>query len=245
VNLSQNTRITDTDLARFTGLKRLHTLDFSDSSVTTAGINSLGDLPVLWEIDLERTKVDPEGIRGLTRFVSLRTVKTSTVPLTDEDAAFLAERTPNITGLFAPWSKITDAGLRSLLQKPQFHAGVFNGISDLGVEPLRSRQNMLLLHLYQCRVTRKGVEAIASCPNLSELKLTDNPNIDDACVTEIAKLSKLKRPVLSGTAITDSCVDDLTKLTNLKELVLPQATITPAALTRLRAALPACDIQLQ
>jgi hypothetical protein len=40
-------------------------------------------------------------------------------------------------------------------------------------------------------------------------------------------------------------VDDLTKLTNLKELVLPKAAITPAALARLRAALPACDVQLQ
>lgn len=101
------------------------------------------------------------------------------------------------------------------------------------------------LQLDDSHISRIGIEAIATCPQLYELTLKNGPLIDDACVAEIAQLSKLKRLVLSGTAITDGCVDDLTKLTNLKELVLPKAAITPAALARLRAALPACDVQLQ
>ena len=104
---------------------------------------------------------------------------------------------------------------------------------------------MFGISLLNCRVTRKGVDAIATCPNLTELSLTGSKAIDDGCVSELAKLTKLTRLRLEGTSITDTCVDDLLKLTNLTYLRLPQGNFTSAALARLRAGLPNCDVQEQ
>jgi serine/threonine protein kinase len=189
--------------------------------------------------------VDADGVRDLTRFGSLNTLVVNGIPVTDDDVEYLSDRLANLTALFAAGSKITDAGLRILLRNPGFRSGGFNAMTDFGVEAVRGRENIGALQLDNSHISRIGVEAIATCPQLFELTLKNGPLINDACMPDIVKLSKLKRLVLSGTAITDGCVDDLAKLTNLKELVLPTTTITPAALARLRASLPACDVQLQ
>ena len=85
------------------------------------------------------------------------------------------------------------------------------------------------------KLTEADLESVRSL-DLSDTKITD------AGLKELAKLQELRKLFLSNTKITDEGLKEMAKLQKLKFLHLIETKITDADVTKLKKALPNCNI---
>jgi hypothetical protein len=95
INLS-NSQITDTGMARLSGLTNLRELYLFDTDVTDAGLAYVQRLTNLEAIDLADTKVTDHGLEFLKSLRRLRTVHLNRTPVTDAGVADLRLRLPDV-----------------------------------------------------------------------------------------------------------------------------------------------------
>jgi hypothetical protein len=82
-----------------------------------------------------------------------------------------------------------------------------------------------------------GISNLRNLKNLKSLLVESETPISEKGMEEFGKLTQLEVLELSG-EITDDKVAYLKNLTNLKEIQFPECTVSPAAMKKLRVALP-------
>jgi hypothetical protein len=86
-----------------------------------------------------------------------------------------------------------------------------------------------------------GMSEIVRLPKLKRLVLVGT-DIGDAGMRHVGALTELEELDLWGTSVSDASVDVLAGLQKLKKLYLTDTQMTSDGISRLRDALPKCDI---
>ena len=87
--------------------------------------------------------------------------------------------------------------------------------------------------LRQTKIGDNGSSALAGMTRLAILDLSDNSQLGDKAVAQLARLDSLSQLVLAGTGVTDAGVKSLVELTGLKQLQLQGTAVSDAAVEHL------------
>jgi internalin A len=140
LNLNR-TKIRGAGLASLTGLSKLETLSLQETELQASEITSLAGLSGLRILHLAKTPVDGALIPLLADLPNLERLYLDETNISDDDiprlAAILAEKTPQVKGLFFDDTALSDASIES-----------FTGFSKL--------QNLALIHLGGTRISLEG-----------------------------------------------------------------------------------------
>jgi len=135
-------------------------------------------------------------------------------PLADSDVAAVL-RLPKLieVTLTGPWhgDEFTDAGFQLLMTHPKLQIfGCANRslITDSSAAALTVSSRIRWLCLNGCQITNKGVEYISEQTQLLNLNLA-NTKITTDCVSDLRKLTDLRRLRLTGNAFDESARAEL------------------------------------
>lgn len=164
----------------------------------------------------------------------LQLVDTKTRKVTDKDLQLLGglSETRAMT-LFAPGA--TPAGLAPLAEMSGLTELDLAGtsVTDGGLVHLKGMKQLRTLSLRQTKIGNNGISVLAGMTQLAILDLSDNAQLGDKAVAQLAKLNSLSQLVLSGTGVTDTGVKSLVELTGLKQLQLQGTAVSDAAVEHL------------
>jgi internalin A len=116
-HLNGGIRVTDLGIAKLASLKRLRQLDLSGSSITSAGLKSLGALPKLDRLSLWNAKgLDESAGAVLPTLRSLTVLDLSDTAVSDSTMRHLAAL-PRLHMLYLTDTHVTEAGLAEFRRK--------------------------------------------------------------------------------------------------------------------------------
>ena len=211
------TPVTDDSLAALAGLTRLEIFSLASTRCTGRGFRALGALQELRNLNFHYTPVDDEGLQEISRLTQLERIEIVHTQFTDAGAVHLA--------------KIT--GLRRL----QLGSRKATGASVASVAKLPVLRE---LDLHDGQATAEGVRHAAGISSLRVLRIYGA--IGDAGAAPLSRLVGLEELVVPNCGITDASVETLTTLKKLRRLELSGNKFSEAAVARLSAALPQCQI---
>jgi hypothetical protein len=111
-------QINDTGMAHLANLKQLQNLDLSSTNITDAGLVDLARMSSLESVNLRFCKVTDEGVSHLPGWTKLRHLNLSDTNITDAAMDTLT-RIPSLEHIeLADCYKLTDRGMRRLLELP-------------------------------------------------------------------------------------------------------------------------------
>jgi serine/threonine protein kinase len=145
IDLNQQTKVRDEDLARLRGVTSLRMLGLSYLTISDEGLLRLGPLRELENLFLVGT------------------------PVTDRGLAMLSG-SPNLTLLYLANTKITDVGLKEIGACKRLNELVLTGcpITDAGLKELHGLKFLRILHVQNTKVTFDGIAELESVlPNCS------------------------------------------------------------------------------
>lgn len=205
-------------------LKNLRELQLHYSDVTDAGMERVGACRTLHKLVLTAEHVTDRGLGQLANLKSLQEL------------------------ILAGMPAITDDGLSCLREMPELRR--LSIIRCPGIGPHLGKRleglHLEFLDLEQCRsVGDAAALGIAQLRDLKHLNLNFCEALGDAGIDQIAALAKLEVLTLHGVSrMSDVALASIARLKGLKVLHLPlhTAPITTAAIEKLKAALPGCEI---
>ncbi len=233
-------RLGDVGLRQLRHTKTIRHLELRDTAVTGAGLEVVGELPLLESLVLLDRDIGEEGLehlaalsklvllelsgpledpgmKGLGRLVGLRTLRLSHPQIDDRIAPELSQLTA-LEWLDLGHTQITDEGLEGLARLTRLRT----------------------LHLHHTRVTNRGLGYLAKLTALEELTLHSTDVVDEG-VANLASLAALQTLRLDRTLVTDACIDTLVQLRALRRLNLAHTVVTAPGVARLRE-LPALEV---
>jgi WD40 repeat protein len=210
----------DGHLALLENFPHLRSVGFSSNPITDAGLEHLGRLTELEEVNLNWSKVTPAGVLRLIKDrKKLRRLELSGVDLHDEDLTALQ-----------PLTSLELLNLRSTL------------ITDNGVAKLQSLTHLRILNISTNRghISDAALEALKPMTSLERLDL-DRTAITDAGLAHLKDMRQLLELQVAHTAITDAGLEHLQKLSKLRSLNSTGTKVTWAGREKLAKALPLLD----
>jgi serine/threonine protein kinase/Leucine-rich repeat (LRR) protein len=184
-----------------------------------------------------------------------------------DQAAAALSGLEHIKELFFNNRNVTDAGVLQISNLTTLTYVVLDGsrVTDVGLAALKKLENLERLSMKNTAVVGPGLVAIKDMTKLRELELNGCQQCNDLAMPHLAKLTSLARLDLRKTQITDAglaylrdlkslsrlevgprttdaSVSVLSGLTGLKQLDLQNTQISAAAVTKLKTALPTCQI---
>ncbi len=127
-----------------------------------------------------------------------------------------------------------------------------SSVKDDELEPLAGLKELRALDLKSSMVTGRGLKHLAKLPRFERLNLFNNIYVDAPGLAEVAKLPALRVLNLGScmhpfedeqrTGLTDAGVAKLAKCKALRLLNVSGNVITPAAVKKVRKALPGCKV---
>jgi Leucine-rich repeat (LRR) protein len=246
--------ITDSDmpaLARMTDLARLN---LSLTRISDRGLRALKTAPAIEDVNLYfAEQVGDEGAAILRNWKRLKRVNLRGTKITDSTLEALAG-VPSIEWLDIGWAQITDTGLDHLsaLTNLRWLTMGGNKLTDTALQFLRQMPQIEYLDiggtqrtdsgLWSLQLNEAGVQAIASVTELRELRAAGT-NITGRELAMLKTLAKLERLNLQGCKrVKDDAVETLAGFRQLHALDLKDTGVSEAAVARLRAALPECQV---
>ena len=143
-----------------------------------------------------------------------------------------------------------------------------DGLTDESLVFIGKIEGLRTLHLGDAQITNAGLKHLTGLRNLEVLDLGWTKDVGDVGLPLLSKLPNLKILGLGGTKITDAGLPLLTSFKSLRELRIPatgitdqglkaleackgletlqlgkKSKVTPAAIDRLKKALPACTVK--
>ncbi|MDA1012964.1 MAG: hypothetical protein O3A00_00755 [Planctomycetota bacterium] len=269
----RNERVTDGWLANLSGLTSLKKLDVANCQIKGDGLQHVGTLAGLRELNLTLTPVTDDGLVHLGKLTELRKLGLASTQCMGTGFAHLTalKKLESVNFHFTP---LNDAGLREIAKISISDRLWFahTHFTDRGAESLKS-----LTQLRRCGIGSKDAassgEAVASLANLplEDLALLDNqaspvglahasriktllrldasyaPKVGDAEMKLLAKMPRLQELLKIGSAqVTDDGLQALASLKSLKKLTLSgMKHITEAGVARLRDVHPKLVIVVQ
>lgn len=169
---------------------------------------ALQDLPpqpfVVKGVNLDRTKVDDEGLAHLAGLNDLEALRLNSTGVTDKGMIHL-KGLPKLALLELSFTKVGDEGMASVGTLADLHwlALDSNPVTDKGLFHLQGCQKMKSLRLNRLRITDDGLKSLEALSNLTLLELVATKVTDDG-MTTLAKLPRLRSVVLAETKVTEA-----------------------------------------
>jgi hypothetical protein len=175
---------------------------------------------------------------------------------------------PEMENLQLGGPQFNGSGLAALVASPKLHrlslkesrnisdAGSAVGLSGLSglefvsldhnpVETLPFVRKMTKLQTLDLAHTKiRNLSGIENCTALADFRASNTP-LSDSDVAPLAGLTQMKSMTLYGTNLSDASLVNFEAMAGLTSLNLTNTYVTAAGAAKLRAKLPACDIQIQ
>lgn len=240
---ASRTRVRDAGmhyLARLTGLR---SLDLSLTQVTHRGLAVVGALRSLRSLNLERVRVGDAGMKHLAGLEHLEELNLSQTGVTDVGVTELRS-CRRLTDLDLSCNPgITDAVIHSLECLPNLQDLTLGGTNVRGhvLGRLGTGGKLRFLILVSTPTDDLALTEIAQLETIDQLWLSFTA-ITDVGLPQLESLPKLDELRLWGTAVSDAGLESLEPLTGLRELWLGETSCTASGISRLKAALPGCNV---
>ena len=201
--------ITDESLKHLTALRQLRSLLLNETAITDAGLETVGQLVTLHNLDLRGCRVSNEGLTHLSGLRDLRALRLSgsNGATTVDDAGL-----PHIAGLkqlkvlALDFLWVSEEGLSQLAGLEQLEE-LYLAKTLVGDESLALLNHFPRLRkpaISQTQVTSAGLEHLAGLTALEDLDLSEDSQIFDEGMSHLSGLTALKRLNLWRVAITDA-----------------------------------------
>ncbi len=266
INFTKPTYWKDEDFDQLGTGDSLAHLEFQDLDLTERIITRLSDLQHLGILRLRYDEAKPRNLVQLNRLPHLKDLTLGGTLVGDEEVAML-RGLKNVCNLTVSGTQVTDAALQHVaeLDQLEFLSLIFTKVDGRGIVHLQKLKHLWSLHLPYTLANDAGTKAIAGLPNLTWLNL-GFAKIGDGCLDNVVGLGKLeilelnngtitgeglkklqvvsslRKLDLQGTLITDADVDQLASLNQLTTLLIGDR-LSAAAVARLQAKLPGCEIK--
>ncbi|MFO0804778.1 MAG: protein kinase [Gemmataceae bacterium] len=173
-----NTKLTDTELARFKDSKGLNSLRLENTAVTEAGLAHFKDCTGLTALNLYNTEVTEAGLATFKDCAGLRVL---------------------VLGL----SKATDAGLAHFKGCKRLTSLALDGtlVTDVGLANFKDCTGLLALYLRDTQITDTGLAHFKDCKGFVGINLI-NTQITDAGLAHLNDCKGLKLLEVKKTKVT-------------------------------------------
>lgn len=199
-------------------------------------VSSMEDLPdgpvVYYNVDLSKTKVPPQDLLHLEDLSKLATLRLDYTQIRDQDLSLL-KNMDELEFLHLNHTGITGEGCQDLLALPELNAISleYSKLTDAGLRVLSKIEPLRLLYVTNTDITNQGMQTIGEMKNLTKLKITGNPQLNDTGMAHLANLSKLEYLfAYQNPGITDAGLQHLQGLDSLHEISLSTTGITDEGL---------------
>lgn len=134
--------------------------------------------------------------------------------------------------------------LASLPRLKQIVLVGLDGVGDNVITSLAACKSLEHLSFDDCAMEfgESGVALLAELPKLRYLSLGSAPNVNDAAMRPIDKMTSLTHLLIGGTRVTDATVERIIRLPYLEEITLPES-VSAEARARITNAAPKCVIR--
>jgi hypothetical protein len=229
-----------------------------------APLAKLRDLRFLW---FQRCRFQPEAFMHLGDIATLRELRFQRCESLDDTALDGLGRLTNLSWLGIPGASISDEGMMKLAALDLSALNISDTpISDAGLLPLQKMTKVRNLELRRTNVTNYGMTILRRFPRMEHLALAgtkvsnsglgelqgmqelkylelQETQVGDKGLAYLKSLASLAELTLAGTPITDAGIEPLAQLAQLKTLDLSRTQVSASAITRLKQALPSCQIK--
>jgi tetratricopeptide (TPR) repeat protein len=234
------TKITGETFGQLKGLP-LRSLQLGDcEAFTDAGLAQVALLPSVESLQLSAPGLTDQGLVPLSA-MSLRDLHLTAAQLTDAAVEPLSK--VKVRQLVLRSTRVTSTGIEKL------KAALPNTIVEWHPDRLAATHWLgrgASVWLDRLSANAPAVRSAEALPRhdvrLVKISAAGNAAITDDDVAQLRHLRDLAVIDLSGTSITDAAIDTLASVPSLIELVLRDTKVSEAAMGRLRAALPRCEI---
>lgn len=233
----------DDVMIHLAGLPAVRSLLLNDTDVTDAGMQAIGKLETLTNLDLRGCAITNQGVSSLAGLSNLKALrfsgKSGKTDITDESMPSIGKLT-KLKVLALDFLKFAAGAeglshLNQLTQLQELYAAN-TLINDDSLEVIaRSFPTLKKLRAAASQVSDDGLAQIAKMSQLEELDVSENSQITDEGLVHLASMKQLKKLNLWRVQITDAGVEQLAGLTNLEWLNLDNvAYLSDAGLVHLK-----------
>ena len=250
----RGTKISDTGVQHLTGVKSLERLFIrplrdpgpiykppNPIGITDAALESIAKLKNLKCLSISHGKVSGEGFQHLSRLSRMEELYLQSTDIQDDDLAHL-KGLKQLREIMLWKSDVSDAGLTHLSHLPNLENVylVKSKITDDGLRMLTTNHKLQIIDVSSTKITDKGLIGFEKLQSLVELRLFDTQISDDG-LPPLKSLKSLRDLDLGQTSITDVGLKQMESWKHLRNLKVSAANkVSPAAVLRLRNALPKC-----
>jgi len=268
----RNEKVTDEWLKRLSGVSTLRRLDLANCAIQGDGLQHIGGLTGLRELNLTLTPVKDDALKHLAGLAELRSLGLASTqcngtgfqhlktlkklenvnfhftPLNDDGLRAIAE-VPISGRLWFAHTKFTDEGAVSLEKLTQLkRCGLGSTAKGSSGEAVAALAKLPLedLALLDNQASPVGLAHAAKLATLRKLDVSHAPAVKDESMQLVAQMPSLEEFKLGSALITDEGLQSLAASRSLKKLSLSGLKgITPAGIEKLRKAQPKWVIEVK
>ena len=246
--------VSDADMPRLARMPDLRRLDLSLTRLSDQGLRALKSAPAIEELNLYfAEQITDEGASVVRNWKHLKKLNLHGTKITDSTLEVLAG-VPTLEWLDIGSAQITDTGLEHLsaLTNLKWLAMGGNKLTDASLQFLRQMPQLEYLDiggqqrtdsgLWSLTLTDAGMQSIAAVTELRELRM-EGRGVTSRGLESLARLAKLERLNLQGCKrLRDDAASVLSSMKQLRVLDLKDSSLSEQAVTKIRAALPGCQV---
>jgi Leucine-rich repeat (LRR) protein len=246
--------VTDSDMPRLAQMPGLKRLDLSLTRISDRGLRALKTAPAIEELNLYfAEQISDESTAIVKGWKHLKRLNLRGTKITDSTLEFLSG-VPTLEALDIGWAQITDTGLDHLVSLTNLRRLTMGGnkLTDTSLQFLRQMPQIEYLDLggtqrtdsglWSLLLTDTGMQAVGSVTELRELRLGGTA-VTSRGLEALKPLTKMERLSLQGCRrLRDDAATVLPGFKQLRVLDLKGSSLTEPAVSKLRTALPDCQI---
>ncbi len=163
----------------------------------------------------------------------------------DDDGGFLRDFWAEVSTVDLGGTEAGDREMAYLEALPTVEVLVLRDthVTDAGLEHLLSLAALSYLDVHGTEISDAGLETIGRLSQLEDLDLSQTA-IGDAALAELGNLRRLRSLDLTQTHVSDAGLPAMKRLKHLQWLALGETEATPAAIAKLRLAIPRTAVSL-
>lgn len=240
----QSTNITDAGMNHLTGMKTLKEIWLSGTDITDRGLAVLAKMD-LGALKISDTKITGDGLKQISKVVSLYNLSASQLPIESKHLAALSSLS-KLNYLELKHTRVTDDGLKHLTELPlltQIHLAD-SPIGDGAGKYLAQMKGLTHLNLISTKITDAILEDVSHLENLKYLNI-DYDNVTDKGAEALTHLPNLIQVDASSTHISDAGLKSLAKMKTLRVIsVYGCSKITNHGVAWFKKNRPDCELRI-
>ena len=228
--------IDDSAPAHLSGLKRVRSVLLNDTAVTDAGLEPIGKISTLANLDLRGCGVSNAGIAHLTGLKGLRALRLGGVDTTSTVDDVAMDDIAKLTSLKALALDFLWVGEETALAKlaglkdleELYMAETL--IGDEGLAVLGQFPKLKKLRISRTQIGDAGLAHLSKISTLADLDVSECANLSDDGLAHLAGMTQMKRLNLWREQITDAGAAHLAGMINMEWLNVDNTQLTDAGL---------------